>query len=477
MAVRVQSDAASQSAPSTIDTSRYRSIIPGKKVLLLISDIIVTYGTLALCIWIVRANMETPAAWVFLVMVPPIWGLMLFLNGALSVDRIADFNYQGDALLRSSVLAVLMTAFFVYIFHAGPDISRKVLLIHGPMNLVFLGGWHYLFGRILVLRGFQRTVLVIGAGWAGKTIVKELLRFPSRGFNVVGFIDDGKELFNEIGNVQVLGHSGDIDRIVRERGVSLIVLAITHERDEVVLRALQECEWKGVRVVSMPTLYEKLTGKVPVKHINRYWLTFFNNHTVEHPVYAVAQRYINIALALIGLILTLPIYPIVMLLIKWLDPGPIFYCQERVGQNDQVFTLYKFRTMKVDAENGQAQWAQKDDPRVTRIGKFLRKTRIDELPQLWNILRGDMNLVGPRPERPEFVRDLQAKIPFYSKRHLVKPGVTGWSQVQYGYGSSFEHALEKLQYDLCYIKNRSVFLDLVICLKTVAVVLTGKGAQ
>ena len=477
METRARGDIDVHPVPSTINTNRYQIVIPGKKLLLLLSDVLLTYATLTLCIWIVRADMGTVPAWVFFIIVPNVWGLMLFLNGALSVDRIDDFNYQGDTLLRASVLSVIMTAFLVYIFHAGTDFSRKVLLIHGPMNLVFLGLWHYLFGRILALRGFQRNVLVIGAGWAGRTVLKELERFPARGFNVIGFIDDGKELFEEVEGLQVVGHSTDIDRLVGERGVNMIVLAITHERDELILRALQECEWKGVRVMSMPSLYEKLTGKVPVKHINRYWLTFFHNHAVEHPVYANAQRYINAVLALVGLTIALPLFPLVVFLIWLEDRGPIFYSQKRVGQNDRPFTLYKFRTMTVDAENGQAQWAQKNDPRVTRIGKVLRIMRIDELPQLWNILRGDMNLIGPRPERPEFVRDLQSQIPFYSKRHLAKPGVTGWAQVQYGYGSSFEHALEKLQYDLYYIKNRSIFLDLVICLKTVSVVLTGKGAQ
>jgi sugar transferase (PEP-CTERM system associated) len=226
-----------------------------------------------------------------------------------------------------------------------------------------------------------------------------------------------------------------------------------------------------------PSFYELVHGKLMLEHITPSWIIFSSGF--RRPIYFnICKRYIDIVLSLAGLSLTLPFFPIIALAIKLDSPGPVFFRQIRVGNKEKMFNLYKFRSMRQDAEEKTgAIWAAKNDPRVTRLGSFFRKSRVDEIPQLYNVLRGDMSFVGPRPERPEFVEKLKQVIPYYSKRHFIKPGVTGWAQVRYPYGSSVEDAIEKLRYDLFYIKNLSPFLDTLIFFETIKVVLFGRGGQ
>jgi sugar transferase (PEP-CTERM system associated) len=230
-----------------------------------------------------------------------------------------------------------------------------------------------------------------------------------------------------------------------------------------------------VTVMDAPSFYEKVTGKLMLEDITPSWFIFSHGFRIT-VLSRILKRFIDVLLASAGLLVFLPFFPLMALLIKLDSPGPIFFNQERVGENEKLITVYKFRTMRQDAENSTgAVWAQKDDPRITRLGRFLRKSRIDEIPQLVNVLLGEMSLVGPRPERPEFVTKLKEVVPYYSERHFVKPGVTGWAQVCYPYGASVEDALEKLRYDLYYTKNISLALDLLVILKTVKVVLGRRG--
>src|SRR4029077_1477636 len=233
----------------------------------------------------------------------------------------------------------------------------------------------------------------------------------------------------------------------------------------------------GVQVQDGNDVYESITGKVPIESIRLSWLLFSPGFHASR-IFQMYKRFASVVISIVGLLLSLPLLPFVILAIKLSSPGQILYSQNRVGRDDQVFRCYKFRTMRSDAEADTGPtWAQDGDPRITGVGRFLRKTRIDELPQLWNVLKGDMSLVGPRPERPEFVADLNQKIPFYHLRHSVRPGITGWAQNLYKYGNSLEDAKEKLRYDLYYIKNPSVGLDLLIAMNTVKTVLAGSGAK
>jgi sugar transferase (PEP-CTERM system associated) len=261
------------------------------------------------------------------------------------------------------------------------------------------------------------------------------------------------------------------------RGVDRIVVAIEERRGKLPVDLLLSLKNRGVQVQDGNDVYESITGKVPIESIRLSWLLFAPGSHASR-LFLFYKRLTSVVISIIGLLLTLPLLPFVALAIKLSSRGQVLYSQSRVGRDGVVFRCYKFRTMRADAEADTGPtWAQDDDPRITRVGKFLRKTRMDEIPQLWNVLRGDMSLVGPRPERPEFVEGLNQEIPYYHLRHSVRPGITGWAQILYKYGSTVEDAKEKLRYDLYYIKNASVGLDLLILFNTIKIVLLGRGAK
>jgi sugar transferase (PEP-CTERM system associated) len=269
-----------------------------------------------------------------------------------------------------------------------------------------------------------------------------------------------------------------LDLLAQREGVDEIVVALTERRGGAMpMRELLDCKLHGVRVSDVATYFEQNLGQIRIESASAGWLIFgegFNQGFLR----TLIKRVFDIVSALILLVLTLPLMLVTALLVKLESPGPVFYSQERVGLNGRVFKVVKFRSMRNDAEkDGVPRWATAGDSRVTRIGRILRKVRIDELPQLFCVLKGDMSMVGPRPERPYFVEQLVQDIPFYAVRHSVKPGVTGWAQVSYHYGASKEDTVEKLQYDLYYVKNHSLFLDVVVLFETIGVVLTGSGAH
>jgi exopolysaccharide biosynthesis polyprenyl glycosylphosphotransferase len=233
----------------------------------------------------------------------------------------------------------------------------------------------------------------------------------------------------------------------------------------------------GIRIVDFPNFYETLTGKIPVESINPSWLVQSSGFLIT-PFIRAMKRIFDILVSSTVLVITLPFFPLFVCLVLYKSPGPVFYFQKRVGQNGHLFTIYKFRTMGIDAEKYKgAAWAQENDPRISRYGQFLRKTRIDELPQLVNVLKGDMSFIGPRPERPEFVKQICEVTPYYMERHAVKPGITGWAQVMYPYGASLGDSVEKLRYDLYYINHLSLFLELLIVFETVKVILFRRGGR
>lgn len=237
------------------------------------------------------------------------------------------------------------------------------------------------------------------------------------------------------------------------------------------------CKLMGVKILDYPNFFELMTGKIPVEHINPSWLVQSSGFLIT-PFIRSLKKVLDLVFSSVLLILCLPLFPVVALMIKLDSPGPVFYSQQRVGLNGKVFTIYKFRSMGQDSEKETgASWAQEDDPRVTRFGAFIRKTRIDELPQLFNVLKGDMSFIGPRPERPEFVSQISKVTPYYAERHAIKPGITGWAQVMYPYGASLGDAVEKLRYDLYYINNLSVFLELYIIFETIKIVLFRRGSR
>jgi sugar transferase (PEP-CTERM system associated) len=318
-------------------------------------------------------------------------------------------------------------------------------------------------------------VLVVGTGPIAK-VLAELAPISARPFSILGFIDDDPAASDLIPEGHaLLGKTTDLSAIVEELHPDLIVVAQMDRRGHFPAQPLLECRLRGIAVEDWPAFYEKATGKILVTSLRPSWLVFADGF-VKTPRTEIIKRLFDVTLAFCGLILAAPVMLLVAVAIKLESPGSVLYRQPRSGQNGCVFILNKFRSMRQDAEKETGPvWATQSDSRVTRVGAFLRRTRLDELPQLFNVLVGHMSFIGPRPERPEFVQDLQKQIPFYMKRLSVKPGITGWAQVKYRYGSSVDDALEKLQYDLYYIKNLSLFLDFLILLNTVQVVLFARG--
>jgi sugar transferase (PEP-CTERM system associated) len=295
-------------------------------------------------------------------------------------------------------------------------------------------------------------------------------------YRLVGFVDEGEDR-EVVRQHDILGSAGDIRRIVTDRHVDRIIVGLSDRRGRLPIEELLSAKLSGVRVEDATTTYERLTGKILIDDLKPSWLIFSDGFRASRGTRFV-KRMLDLALSLIGLIIASPLMALTALAIALDSPGPVLYTQERVGENGRVFTVFKFRSMRTDAEQaGRPVWASDKDDRITRVGRFIRLARLDELPQLWNVVRGDMSFVGPRPERPFFVEQLAREIPFYLQRHAVKPGVTGWAQVKYQYGASIEDAMEKLRYDLYYIKHMSIVFDLTIVLDTVKVILFGKGAK
>jgi sugar transferase (PEP-CTERM system associated) len=345
---------------------------------------------------------------------------------------------------------------------------------------IFLCGilvWRLAYNQIATLQPLGERILIVGTDATSRTLASQVAAQSDFPYEIVGFIDEDSHRVGElVGHPRIVGTPPDIERLVAKYHVDRIVVGLTDRRGRLPVHELLRAKLRGVRVEDVGTMYERLTGKLLVEDIRPSWLIFSDGFRASR-VTRVVKRTFDILLAVAGMIVALPLMALTAAAI-WLESGrPVLYRQERVGENGRPFTLNKFRSMRQDAESGTPIWARTDDDRVTRVGRFIRTTRLDELPQLWNVLRGDMSFVGPRPERPFFVAQLATQIPFYEQRHAVRPGLTGWAQVKYRYGASLEDAYEKLRYDLYYVKHMSLAFDITIFFDTVKVVLFGKGAR
>ena len=343
--------------------------------------------------------------------------------------------------------------------------------------LVGILGWRLLFNHLTGSLRLQERILVVGTGDTARKVARQILDQHDFAYQVVGFIDDDASRIGErIVNPAIVGTHADIPALVARHHIDRIVVGLSDRRGKLPVEELLQAKMAGIRVEDATTTYERVTGKILIDDLRPSWLIFSDGFRVSR-LTRMVKRAIDLTLAAVMGVVTFPLMALTGLAI-YLETGrPVLYRQERVGETGRTFTLCKFRSMRVDAEqSGRPIWARDGDDRITRVGRFIRKSRLDELPQLWNVIRGDMSFVGPRPERPYFVAELAKEIPFYQQRHAVKPGITGWAQVKYRYGSSVEDAMEKLRYDLYYIKHLSVFFDLTIVFDTVKVVLFRKGA-
>jgi sugar transferase (PEP-CTERM system associated) len=379
-------------------------------------------------------------------------------------------------VVAAMVAGVAVTAVVWYVVPA-LRVGRGVMILASVASIVAVAVTRTVFGRLVHEDVFKRRVLVYGSGQGATSIAELRRRSDRRGFVLVGFVKADGEA--RAVPVKTLDPTLGLFELCVRHEVDEIVVAMDDRRRQFPLRELLECRLAGVDVTELLTFLERETGRVRLDVLNPSWLIFGPGFRRD-PLRLFSSRTLDIVASLLILMVSLPVMILSALAILVEDGwrGPVFYRQARVGGAGRSFALLKFRSMRPDAEtDGQPRWAAKDDPRVTRVGAIMRKLRIDELPQILNVLRGNMSLVGPRPERPQFVTDLAQKIPYYVERHCVKPGITGWAQLCYPYGSSEQDAIEKLQYDLYYIKNNSFLFDLSILLQTVEVVFMGKGAR
>lgn len=382
-----------------------------------------------------------------------------------------------EILLRSFFASVV--SFFVLsaLYYMLPltEVGRGILVISLMVFVVFQSFWHIAYRFSLRLPVFAKKVLILGTGPKAERIGR-LIIGTNHQYVLSGYISCPTESLT-VPAYHVVCNESSIAETARKERIHKIVISLSERRGVLPLRDIMSCKMCGVDILDSPSFYEQVTGKLLIEDIKPSWFIFSEGFKITF-LKRIIKRVFDVVFALVGLLMTAPLIPLIVLLIKIDSPGCVFFRQVRVGEREIYFVLYKFRTMRQDAEiETGAVWTQKNDTRITNVGKFLRKTRLDELPQLFNVLKGDMSLIGPRPERPEFVEKLKEKIPYYSERHFVKPGITGWAQVKYQYGASVDDAIEKLRYDLYYIKNLSPFLDMLIIFETIKVVLFGRGSR
>lgn len=358
-------------------------------------------------------------------------------------------------------------------------IGRGVFVIASVFVIVLVAGWRLAFEWFALRVGPAERLLIVGTGAAAVALAKELFdRRQELGVELVGFVDaDPKLVGTSLINPGVVGTIEQIPSIVRERKVDRVVVSLADARGKLPMDGLLSMKLNdGVQFDHLASVYEEYTGKIAVENLRPSWLIFSEGFRKSH-ILALAKRGLDIVAAALGIAILSPVMVLVAIAIRLTSPGAALYSQRRVGKDGRIFVIHKFRSMRADAEaRTGAVWSTENDPRVTPLGRILRRTRLDEVPQLWNVLVGDMSIVGPRPERPEFVADLTIQIPFYGQRHVVRPGVTGWAQVRHSYGSTVEDALQKLQFDLFYIKHLSIAFDLFICLETLKTVLVRRGS-
>ena len=385
----------------------------------------------------------------------------------------ARLNTRGELYFR-----LLMVPGLLAFVTAGISVFRPDYLLRGGSTALglfivalALSGWRLGYGWLVQLPMLVERVYVLGTAERAQRLVQGLRKNPEIGVEIASWT--GK-LEGAVTRESVAAH---LMEVVKKQKVHRVIVAMPDRRGTIPMKELLELRMQGVMIEEATSWLERISGKIEIENLNPSWLVF-NDGFRRSTFFVAIRRVLSVSISLIGLLLTSPILPLIYLAIRLDSEGPGFYTQTRVGKNGRVFKVWKFRTMRVDAEFATGpQWAANDDPRVTRVGKFLRASRLDEIPQLWCVLKGDMAFVGPRPERPEFIERLTTEIPYYGVRHMVRPGVTGWAQVKYKYGSTIDDAREKLQYDLYYIKNASIGLDLLIMFQTIKTVILRRGAQ
>ena len=455
----------------------------GRTILLLIAEAVLVYGAIIAAVYLrVGASdryhelVEKHGYWKAAV-------ACFFCLAAFYLFDLYDFLVMHDRrelvlrLIQALGLAWIALAFSFYTYPA-LNLGRGISLIALPLALGLMVAWRVSIHWVLGHPDFGERILIVGSGNLAVELAREVLNRPDAGYRIIGFVGNDAELLGKsLINPRVIGLTEQLDEIVKRENIDRIVVAMGERRGQLPTNKLLQLSLAGeVTIEEGQAFYERVTGRVSLNMLRPSWL-IFTGRGRQKRISGFTRSAVHWLVALIGALLSLPIAIVTAILIKLESRGPIFYKQERVGKNGRPFVLTKFRSMRVDAEQDGPVWASKGDSRTTRVGRIIRKIRVDEIPQFWHILRGEMSFVGPRPERPHFVAQLAEEIPFYEQRHLIAPGLTGWAQIKYPYGASIEDARQKLQYDLFYIKNQGLVLDAIIIFETIKIILFGRGAQ
>lgn len=457
-----------------------------RRLLLMLGDIsaVILAILIALWVWTRVAGYGFDAPFiasqaVWFLLLPALWLLLASVNDFYDLKVAAS---RQKTMIRLMLITIQIGVVYLVVFFLAPvgELPRLFIFYYAIGSFVLLALWRLTRPFLLGWVSERRHTLIIGTNWSAETIINAIRDHAESAYDVRGIISAGDHpIGDSVAGVQVVGGADELAAIIERNQISELIVTETAGLSGALFQSVMDAYDRGITITPMALLYERITGRVPVEHVNDDWavilLPIKNTDALFDP-YPMLKRMIDLALAIIGLIAFIVILPLVALAIRIDSAGGIFYAQDRVGRNGRIFRLYKLRTMRPDAEAGVGEvFSTRGDPRVTRIGRLLRKTRLDEVPQLLNVLRGDMSMVGPRPERPGHVERLSQKIPFYRTRLIVRPGLTGWAQVRFGYGETDEHALTKLQYDLYYIRHQSVLLDTLILLRTVGKVASMSG--
>lgn len=458
----------------------FKHYVPNAVLLLGVLDILLLLAAGEIG-WTIRANQVGMTPLPIMTRWPELASYATFLEiamiavGVYGTEALQSLRYATARLIVAISLGVigLSTLYFLI-----PEIGfwRSNLLYAMAVSIGLLIFLRMLLGKALGSQAFKRRIVVLGAGARAQRL-KELSKTPGAGFAVVGYIsmsEPARVIPEAIARDAIYNLADHVVLL----NASEVVLALEERRNALPLKDLLRIKTTGVHVNEISTFLERETGRVDLASVNPSWLIFSDGFSSGRMLSSAFKRLFDITVSLILLTLALPVIILAAIAVKLESKGPAFYRQRRVGLFGQGFDVIKIRSMRQDAEvAGKAVWAEKNDPRITRVGNILRKTRIDELPQCWSVLKGEMSFVGPRPERPQFVEDLETQLNYYAERHMVKPGITGWAQINYPYGASIEDSRQKLEYDLYYAKNYSPFLDLLIILQTIRVVLFPEGAR
>lgn len=448
-------------------------------------DIVASVSSIvvALYLWAQRAHHRfdpdfVRPQWHWFVILPTVWLALANANDYYNLNVAAKLR---SSLKRLTLITAELLLIYLGIFFLSPrgSLPRRFIVYYAVISLVLTGVWRACRLFLIGWTGFRRRAMIVGAGHSAELIQRAIVEEANGDYEVVGIVSSEHDFHALAGDAHWLGTGSQLPALVEKLGVNELIVAYVNEVPDDIFQGVMTCYERGVAIMPMTVLYEQITGRIPIEHVGSHlWSLVLpvEGHTLPVALYQGLKRIMDLSLALIGLVVFAALFPLLALAIKVDSRGPIFYRQRRLGQAGRPFTVLKLRSMVAQAEQDTGpRWSHASDPRVTRVGRMLRRSRLDELPQVINVLRGEMSVVGPRPERPEFVTMLAMEIPFYRTRLAVKPGLTGWAQVRYRYGSNTEDALKKLQYDLYYVRHQSLVIDVMIILRTIGTMLMLRG--